>query len=307
MSVVVMCGFKRGFASLKQMLESEIPVSRVFVYPEDAGEPVFSDRICRLAEEHGIPASITRNIGHAKFADLWEREPVELGVVIGWRSLIPEPLIERARLGFVGIHDSLLPKYRGFAPTNWAVINGEEETGATLFYLVNEMDAGDIIDQRALKICACDDAPSIADKLVPLYVDMVRENIPLLLQGRAPRHQQDHSAATFGIWRVPADGKIDWSCSAQEVHNLVRGLTAPYPGAFTFLDGKKLFVWRSTLDPEQRFYRGGGAGKVERVLPNGGVNVLTGEGIVSLLEAQLEGGERLPAAKVISRLKTQLG
>ena len=187
------------------------------------------------------------------------------------------------------------------------MINGEKEAGATMFYLGEDMDAGDIIDQKRICICPEDDAPTLADRLIPHYVAMVEKNVPLLEKGVAPRRKQNPEQATYAIWRVPDDGLIDWRLPAARIHNLVRGLTNPYPGAFTFWEGKKLFVWKSRVCPEKRLYLGGVPGKVEKILPGIGVNVLTGEGILTLLEVQLEGQDRVNASQVIRRLKMRLG
>ena len=215
-------------------------------------------------------------------------------------------MVDAARGGLVVFHASLLPKYRGFAPVNWPLINGERETGVTMFYAAEEMDAGDIIEQRPRAITDEDDAGTLDAWLNETVESMLEENLPRLADGTAPRIAQDHSQATYAIWRSPADGHIDWSRPTREVFNLVRGLTSPYPGAFSTLDGRKLVVWSAEMEREPRTYVGRIPGKVEHIIQGEGVNVLTGDGTLRIKRVQLEGEEPRRADEVIRRLKTRL-
>jgi methionyl-tRNA formyltransferase len=213
-------------------------------------------------------------------------------------------VITIARGGLVVFHASLLPKYRGFAPVNWPLINGERETGVTMFYAAEEMDAGDIIDQRARTITDEDDAGTLDCWLNETVEQMLDENLPRLAAGTAPRIKQDHAQATYTIWRSPEDGRIDWRQPTRSIFNLIRGLTAPYPGAYTLLDGRKLIIWSAEIEREPRRYVGRIPGKVERLIPGAGVNVLTGDGVLRIKRVQLEGQEPQHATEVIRRLKT---
>ncbi len=168
----------------------------------------------------------------------------DLLVVAGWYHLIPRSIRDVARLGAVGVHASLLPRYRGNAPLVWALINGERESGVTLFQLEDGVDDGDIVAQARFDIGADDTIADAVERANGLAVELIRGYVPRLIAGTAPRTPQDHPQATVMPPRRPADGGIDWrSMSAEAVHNWVRAQTRPYPGAFTFLHEKRVMIW----------------------------------------------------------------
>jgi methionyl-tRNA formyltransferase len=167
----------------------------------------------------------------------------DLILVAGWYYMVGKDLRTVAPKGAIGLHGSLLPKYRGGAPLVWSILNGEKEAGITLFYLEDGVDAGDIIGQERFRI---KDDETIADALVMLEEAgerLLEQFLPLLEKGEAPRIPQDHSEATEYPQRSPADGEIDWSTSATEIRNFIRAQTRPYPGAFTRIAGKKVIIW----------------------------------------------------------------
>ena len=174
-----------------------------------------------------------------------------------------------------------------------------------MFYAAADVDAGDIIEQRERSITDEDDAGTIDAWLNANVEEMLKQNLSRLADGTAARTPQDHEQATYTIWRSPEDGRIDWRRPAREIWNLVRGLTRPYPGAFTVLGGRKLIVWSAELETNPRRYVGSVPGKVERIFPGLGVNVLTGDGTLRLKQVQFENDEPRNAAEVITRLKTK--
>ena len=143
------------------------------------------------------------------------------------------------------MHGSLLPKYRGRVPVNWAVINGESETGATLHYMTEKPDAGDIVDQQAVAILPDDTAVDVFEKVTSAAARVLDRSLPVLISGTAPRVPQDLTRGSYSGGRKPQDGRIDWNQTAQRVHNLVRGVAPPYPGAFTSLAGGTLKILRT--------------------------------------------------------------
>jgi methionyl-tRNA formyltransferase len=305
--VALLCAGEIGYRCLQAVIESpSAELKAVFSYRVEAPQSEYLDRIQELCRNQDIPFRETTNAGAEEFQKLWAGLDLDYLFAIKWRTLIPARVIAAARHGLVVFHASLLPKYRGWAPVNWPLINGEEQTGVTMFYAANEVDAGDIIEQRERRITDEDDAGTIDCWLNATVEAMLKENLPRLAAGTAPRTPQDHSEATYTIWRSPEDGHIDWSKSTREILNLVRGLTSPYPGAFSLLDGRKLIIWSAEIPTGAPRYVGIVPGKVERVLPGVGVNVLTGDGILRLKQVQLEDGEPQNAADVITRLKTRL-
>ena len=169
----------------------------------------------------------------------------DLLLVLGWYYMVPMAIIQTARLGCAGIHASLLPRYRGGAPIPWAIINGETRTGITLFYFDDGVDTGDVIAQRNFPIEQDDTCATVYDKATQASIETLRELLPLMAKGAAPRRRQDESQATQFPQRSPEDGCIDWGCGAKRIYDFVRAQTRPYPGAFTSFRGEKVTVWQA--------------------------------------------------------------
>jgi len=236
----------------------------------------------------------------------------DLILVVGWRYMLCKEQYSIPSKGCIVIHDSLLPKYRGFAPMNWAIINGEKSTGATMIYIADEVDAGDIIAQKTVAIDILDNANTLDARIISLYLELISENLPLIASGKAARVPQDHTQATYTCKRTPEDGVIDWSKSASEIYNLIRGLTDPYPGAFTYLKTgsrlEKLYVWRAALDNENKRYVGCIPGRVTQILRGRGVRVLTGDGTVVIEDVQRANQQsKVKADEIINSIKITLG
>jgi methionyl-tRNA formyltransferase len=195
------------------------------------------------------------------------------------------------RMGALNLHGSYLPKYRGRVPVNWAVINGESETGATLHYMVKEPDAGDIVDQERVDIAFTDTAHDVFGKVTDAAVRVIARAWPLLRDGTAVRTPMNLAEGSYFGGRKPADGLIDWTKSAIQIHNLIRGVTHPYPGAFTCLDGKKVIVWQAwPVD---------GVGMPGRILSQRPLLIGTGQGLLEIRSLQSEGGQECSAAEFV--------
>jgi methionyl-tRNA formyltransferase len=164
-----------------------------------------------------------------------------------YRSLLPPALLASARRGALNMHGSLLPKYRGRAPVNWAILRGESETGATLHYMVDKADAGDIVDQLAVPILADDDAREVFAKVTVAAETILARSLPKLIAGTAPRRPQTILPEQYFGRRTPEDGRIDWSRSAREIHDLVRAVAPPFPGAFAEVGGERWEIHRTRL------------------------------------------------------------
>lgn len=214
-----------------------------------------------------------------------------------YRNLLSEEVLRLASIAALNLHPSLLPRYRGRAPVNWVLVNGERETGVTLHRMVARADAGDIVAQRAVAIEDSDTALTLYRKLVPLGAGLVRESHPLIVAGRAPRHPQDLSRGNYCGRRRPDDGRIDWNWPARRIFNLVRAVTHPYPGAFCFASGRKLYVWQAHIGHEDG--RRGEPGTVIDIAADGSVEIAAGAGSVRVVRAQLENHEEGRARDVL--------
>ena len=187
------------------------------------------------------------------------------------------------------MHYALLPKYRGFAPVNWAIINGERETGVSLFFLSKEMDDGDIIQQQAIPINDIDDINSVIKKCDSVALDIFEDQIDHFECGILQRTPQDRSKATYTCSITPEDSRIIWDNTTASICNLIRATTHPYPCAYTFLDGAKVKVL--TAAPfDAGNYVGRIPGRIIRVLTGTGLIVLTGDGAILIKSVMDENG-----------------
>jgi methionyl-tRNA formyltransferase len=241
-----------------------------------------------------VPLLKVRDLGDAPVVQQVRAAAPDLILAIGWTRLLPAAILKIPRLGCVGLHASLLPRYRGRAPVNWAIIKGETETGNTMFFLDEGVDTGDIIAQRRIPILHEDTCATVYDKAAAAAIEMLKENLTLLKEGRAPRSPQDHARATVMPKRRPEDGVIDWSRGARDLHNWVRALTHPYPGAFSLVEGRRLFVWEARVCREKA--PPGDPGEVVGSDPAGGLVVATGDGHLALRRVQWESGSEVEAA-----------
>ncbi len=246
------------------------------------------------AESAGIPLLKVRDLNAPVNVDKVRALSPDLILVIGWTRLLGAGLLRIPSLGCIGFHASLLPRYRGRAPVNWAIINGEKETGNTMFFLDEGVDTGDIIAQRRIPIAHDDTCASLYRKVADSAIGMLEENLPLLKTGRAPRVPQDHSLATVMPRRRPEDGVIDWGRPAPALYDWVRALTHPYPGAFSSLEGRRLFVWTARAEPP------GAGGEPGTILGTRGRDLLVavGDGSLALRRVQWEGGAEVDGAEL---------
>lgn len=303
-------GTRRGYLTLRALIESGAEVVGVLSLRQDEHEVErFEGAIRVLAEGAGVPLFESNRLKDRDYVALLSQQwRPDVAFVVGCRVLIPPEIYEIPPRGTLAVHDSLLPEYRGFAPLNWAILNGESRTGVTLFHLDERMDGGDIVLQREVPIGPDDTAPEVYERVCAATVELVREACPLLASGTAPRIRQDYSVGTFTCSRQPADGWIDWSAPTRAIYNRVRALTYPYPGAWTLHEGRRLTVWRARLlEPSPR-YVGRVPGRVVGFSRDDGhADVLTGDGVLRITEVQPEGEPSAKAAEVLKSVRATLG
>lgn len=241
---------EEGRRSLETLLDLQADIAGVFTLdPELAAQVSGAVPWEDLTLAHGIPLHHVRNINDPEAVSTLRGLSPDLVFCVGWTQLLRREILRLPRLGCVGFHGSALPRYRGRAPVNWAIIHGERETGNTMMLLDEGVDTGDILAQRLFPIDDDDTCATIYEKVARSEDEMIREVLPLIREGRMPRTPQDHAAATVMPKRRPADGVIDWSKSTRQLHDWVRALTHPYPGAFTHVNGTRLFVWKARPSP----------------------------------------------------------
>ena len=230
-----------GTRCLGALLAAGVDVPLVVTHRDDPREAIWFSSVAGLAREHGIRTLEDPDAGEL-FSEVKTARP-DFIFSFYYRRMLPAPLLELARRGAFNMHGSLLPKYRGRAPVNWAVLHGESETGATLHEMVDQPDAGRIVDQQAVPIGPDELAVDVFRKVTDAAEAVLRRSIGNLISGKARLSPQDLGRGSYFGARKPEDGRIDWSRSAAEIHNLVRAVAPPYPGAFT----KNVRILRTAL------------------------------------------------------------
>jgi UDP-4-amino-4-deoxy-L-arabinose formyltransferase/UDP-glucuronic acid dehydrogenase (UDP-4-keto-hexauronic acid decarboxylating) len=286
-----------GYACMEAILKMGTPIAALFTHRDDSHEEIWWRSCAELAAHQGVPVHADESV-EAIAATIGALKP-SIIYSFSYRHLIPESMLELAPHGAFNLHPSLLPAYRGRAPVNWVLVNGEHKTGVTLHHMVARADAGDIVGQRAVAIDDSDNALTLSHKLVPLGVELIDELHPKIVAGTAPRRKMDIAKGSYFGRRKPDDGRIDWRWPARRIFNLVRAVTHPYPGAFCFVGGHKLLVWEVKIGAENGPY--GAPGKVVREMADDALEIAAGEGSVIVKVVQFEGGIEGIAREALSQ------
>jgi methionyl-tRNA formyltransferase len=241
-----------GVRCLKVLLAQGVHVPLAVTHRDNAAENIWFDSVAALARAHDIQTITPDDPNLPATARTVADLHPDFLFSFYYRHMIGAPLLAAATHGALNMHGSLLPKYRGRVPVNWAVIKGEHETGATLHYMVEKPDAGDIVARQSVPILPDDTALEVFRKVTVAAEIVLHQALPLLIAGSAPRLKQDLTQGSYFGGRKPEDGCIDWSDSAEVVHNLVRGVAPPYPGAFTTVGGKTVRVLKTQRQPGRR-------------------------------------------------------
>jgi len=264
---VVMLGYQTwGHRTLQALLDSEHDVVLVVTHPPGQGvyEQIWSDSVADLAASAGVPVVLRDRPDDAELQQTLKEADPDLIVASNWRTLIPEAVFGLPRYGTLNVHDSLLPRYAGFAPLNWAIINGETEVGVTAHMMNAELDAGDIVLQRSVPVGPTDTTVDLFHATLALFGPITVDAVDLIATGRTDWTPQDRSQATFFHKRSDRDNLIDWNWPAQDIANLVRAQPDPYPNAFTYHRGRRLSVLAASVStvpyggtPGRIFFREG--------------------------------------------------
>ena len=271
--------------------------------PRGRGHVMMPTPVKALALSHGIPVYEPKTLRDEAFADLLTQINPDLIVVVAYGKILPKSVLDYPRLGCINLHVSLLPKYRGAAPMQRAVMNGEKETGVTVMYMAEGLDTGDILLQKAFPISQTDDFEVVHDTSAAIGADLLLEAIPLLEEGVAPRIPQDDTLASYAEKIEKEDCHIDFSLPASVVSAKVRGVT-PIPMAYAFHAGKMLKLYKPTVVE--------GSGEIGKVIAvdgkgEGSITVATGEGAIRFAGVIPEGKGRMSAGDFVRGRKIDVG
>jgi methionyl-tRNA formyltransferase len=243
------------------------------------------------ARARGIPIYTPQKIGTPEWIERIGALEPELILSVYYRNMISTKVLALAPLGAFNMHGSLLPKYRGRAPINWAVLRGETRIGMTLHRMVKAPDAGAIVDQEGVDIDPRDTAEQAFRKVLPCARAILARQIDALLAGTAKETPQDDSQATYFSGRTPEDGRIGWAQTSKQIFDLIRAVTDPYPGAFIDVAGSRLIVWWAESDSPAARGRSGRPGEILSVSP---LVVATADGALELTRTEWRGGGPVP-------------
>lgn len=236
-----------GCAGIETLLNCGFEIAAVFTHADDPKENAFYGSVAQLCAQKGIPVHAPEDANHPLWIERIAKLSPDYVFSFYYRNLLSDALLAIPAKGAFNLHGSLLPHYRGRAPANWVLVNGETETGVTLHRMVKRADAGAILAQQRVAIERSDTALTLHGKLRQAASDLLRDTLPLMLQGKATETPQDESKATVFGRRTPADGKLVWKKPAEELFNLVRAVTKPYPGAFCAVGEHKLIAWSAEV------------------------------------------------------------
>jgi methionyl-tRNA formyltransferase len=284
-----------GYACIEALLAQGTPIRALFTHQDNPGEEIWWRSCAGLAAQHGIPVYTDEDFDATWAGKLKSWRPAII-YSFNYRRLLGQEILDCASIGAFNLHPSKLPAYRGRAPINWVLVNGERETGVTLHHMVARADAGDIVGQESVTIEDSDTALTLYGKLTPLAARLIHRFHPLIVSGRAPRIKQDLSAGSYYGRRTPADGRIVWTWPARRIFNLIRAVSHPYPGAFCEVGGRKMFIWEASIGAEQ-----GDLGEAGDILTRSepkGVEIAAGTGSVIISRVQFEGDAETSAREV---------
>lgn len=296
MKAVIFAYHDMGCVGTQALLDAGFEIAAIFTHPDSANENHFFGSVARIAAEHSIPVYAPDNVNHPLWVDRIRILNPDVIFSFYYRHLLCDNILNSARMGAFNLHGSLLPAYRGRAPLNWVLANGETETGVTLHRMVVRADAGAMVAQQPVAIDATDEAMSLHRKLCEAAQSMLRSALPAIKTQTFSETVQDESRASYYGRRTPEDGRLDWELPAQTLQNLVRAVSDPWPGAYSFAGTQKFIVWKSRVRMDVSKAR---AGTVLSVAP---LLVACGDGALEILTGQVDNGVYMQGTQLAQSL-----
>jgi methionyl-tRNA formyltransferase len=255
-TAVVFAYSEVGVRCLRELLEQGIKIPLLFSHADDPNETQWFASVSQLAKDHGLNIVTPDSPNTPQWLAEGSAATPDFVFSFYYRYMLDQAWLKLPRLGALNIHGSLLPKYRGRAPVHWAIIKGEVQTGASLHYMVEKPDAGALVDQEAVPILENDTALEVSMKVAAAAETVLRRSLPRLIAGTASSHALNLSEGSYFGRRRPEDGRIDWRLGAHAIHDLVRAVAPPFPGAFTEVNGCRLGLLETRMDTHPLNYAG---------------------------------------------------
>lgn len=301
-SAVVVAYHNIGCVGIEELVRAGVEVKAVFTYADDKSENAWFRSVAQTATDLGIPVFAPDDVNHPLWLDRIRAMQPDFLFSFMYRDLVKQELLDIPKVAALNLHPSLLPKYRGRAPINWALVNGERETGLTLHHMTPRPDDGDIVCQASIKIGDEDTAATLHTRLALLAGELLAEHLPKIIAGKTRGVPQDEKLATYFGRRQPKDGEIDWRHSATSIRNLCRAVTQPYPGAFSYRGGTRLTVWKAEAvdSPDASATPG-------TVLSTSPLLISCGEGALRVIAGESDGGLYSSGAALADQLDLCVG
>lgn len=301
MRTVVLAYHNIGCVGIRALLTHGFEIQAVFTHKDDPHEKIWFESVAELAATNNIPVHAPEDINHPLWVErIREMEPDVL-FSFYYRNMVGKEILQIPPTGCLNLHGSLLPRYRGRCPVNWVLVHGEKESGVTLHYMTPRPDDGDIVGQHPVPLDDSDTALSLHEKLAAAARELLNDLLPKIREHRVERFPQDASVASYFGGRGPEDGLIDWTRDAAGVRNLVRAVTRPYPGAFSFLGNRKCLFWDVTVTRTSTNAAPG------TVLSTDPLTITCGNGAVEVRSGQTEIGVYMNGRQLALELNLGVG
>lgn len=300
MKILLFAATKKGLSTLEALIYNyRNELSGVFISEERNVHEKYTDRIKNKCDTNNI-ACFEWKSHHSSIENIISELSITHIFLIGWPYLLPDRINDKLHSKMIVFHDSLLPKYRGFSPLPTAMICGEKEVGFSVLFAEKEVDSGNIIFQKKYNVGDDAQIGDVIELFAKGYAEIIPDLIKLLDKGKIPANPQNHSQATYSIWRDIEDMHINWNTSSNDIHNFIKALGQPYLGAFSFLNGKKIYILSSELVSDIQFAIRQ-PGKIWRINGNSAI-VVCKSGMLKITNCIYEGGEEVEFNSLRSRL-----
>ncbi|NRN28074.1 bifunctional UDP-4-amino-4-deoxy-L-arabinose formyltransferase/UDP-glucuronic acid oxidase ArnA [Photorhabdus heterorhabditis] len=296
MKAIIFAYHDIGCVGINALVKAGFDIQAVFTHTDDPTENHFFSSVARLSADLELPVFAPENVNHPLWVERIRELKPDVIFSFYYRNMLSEDILSLASSGAFNLHGSLLPKYRGRAPINWAILNGETETGVTLHKMVLKPDAGDIIAQHKVAITETDTSLVLHGKIREAAEKLLDQVLPQIKAGTYTSTPQDQSQATYFGRRTAADGEIDWGKSATEINNLVRAVAEPYPGAFTFLGDRKITIWRASPLDEVHNKQPGTVLSVDPLV------IACGKGALEIISGQSESSLYVRGTRLVAEM-----
>ncbi|NLK97495.1 MAG: methionyl-tRNA formyltransferase [Epulopiscium sp.] len=279
--------------SLQKLIDEKYYIAAVVTQPDrpkGRGKKMVAPPVKELAVKYDIPIFQPERVRNPEFIETLRSIAPDLIVVIAFGQILPKEILDIPTYGCINVHGSLLPKYRGAAPIQWAIINGEKITGVTTMFMDEGMDTGDMILKKEIPIEPEYTAGDLHDIMAPVGADLLKDTLDELIRGNIKREKQDEDEATYAPMLKKENGLIDWSQPSYKIINLIRGLS-PWPSAYTFYKDQMMKIWKAEV--YNKTYEHHTIGEIVEVIRNKGLVVKTGDSSLLITEMQAPNGKRM--------------